>query len=1084
MEELKGWSEFEGRLIYDRYSVREPKTGKRLEKTYEDVIDRITHCILSKDFPVDKEIIKTALSWARDRKLTFATPALMNLGNPYVGRKGYYSCFALGPVPDSTKEIFEYQNTCATIFQYAGGSGMDFSQLRAKNSPVDGDQGVSSGPCSFIELFEKVSNVIAAGGKRRGAELGQLDCTHPDIFDFVKIKQTNRNLPAINISVNVLDEFWENKELIDEIAKGMWLTGDPGLLFPDEMANNSPYPPKWRPLARYVNPCVVGNTRVSTNIGQFQIKDLADKFKEDKESFKVLNGAGKYTYPTMVEKTREDVEIWRVDFNDGHFLEGTKNHSIPTITKDQFKQLRRSLFSNMIPDIKTTKKSFKDLTPDDYVIPESLIPDIDYSDEGSSFCSLDIAEVLGFAVGNGSYDGKCLQIVSNDNILLDTFSDVIKSNFNYKPCSSDRNKGKSDTKALVINNQPIRDFLDKINFPKVKATKKYIPSIVFESKLSLRAAFLRGLFTADGTIYQDKSNTWYIRYSTSSKQLLYDIQLLLDGLGVRSYFVFEHIKELYSETYTTVKGEEHQYKVSPNYILQIDVGNLNKFNARIGFCAETHKNHLAENLIDFKPNFSGIRKRQGCHVVQVYNTGRKEDVYNITEPGVHEVVYSGLRTKNCGEYSAPPFSICNLLTGSAIGNTQGLKEVEYFEQLGYYMAYLGNCILWITLNNKGEGLPKESVHFQKMFDILTEIRPIGIGLTGLAEYLYSNNIKYNDTKRISKIYYALTRGSLTASSEWCRTTNQEAEWDKEYKEQHLDKIGYGGHTKFWNTTTTCQAPTGSVSQFLRCLSTGIEPLSSSTITRSFYGPDNLFHDVKLSSLVVEDDVKLDLVSIDDQLEVVSTIQNLMHTSASKTIIVPEETAVEDIKEIIYKAKDLKIKGLTVYRMGCSLDAIVKDHIEEESVITTKTKLPDVREGLTFKFRGMNSLYVTVNFLNNNPIEVFMASGKSGNVVNGLCMGLGRLASLALRSGTSVEEVVKSLEGISTGDFYINKVVGKADSISDALSKALHYFTAKDQIKDDEIKKIDSFDLCPQCGNYTLKKTGSCKSCTRCNFSTC
>ena len=695
MKELKGWSEFEKRLIYDRYSVREPGTRKRLEKTYEDVIDRITHYILSKDFPVSQEILKEALNWARNRKLTFATPALMNLGNPYVSRKGYYSCFALGPIPDNTKEIFEYQNTCATIFQYAGGSGMDFSQLRAKDSPVDGDQGVSSGPCSFIELFEKVSNVIAAGGKRRGAELGQLDCIHPNIFDFIKLKQTNSNLPAINISVNVLNEFWENEKLISEIAKGMWLTGDPGLLFPDEMSSNSPYPPKWKSLARYVNPC--------------------------------------------------------------------------------------------------------------------------------------------------------------------------------------------------------------------------------------------------------------------------------------------------------------------------------------------------------------------------------------------------------GEYAAPPFSVCNLLTGSAISNSDGLSEVDYFEQLGYYMAYLGNCILWITLKNEGEGLPKESVHFQKIFNTVSEIRPIGVGLTGVAEYLYSNDISYHNTKKIKDIYFALTRGSLIASSEWCEATNQEAEWDEEYKKQHLDKISYAGNTKFWNTTTTCQAPTGSVSQFLRCLSTGIEPLSSGTITRSFYGSDNLFHDVKLSSLVVEEDAKLNPVSIDDQLDVVSTIQNLMHTSASKTIIVPEETTVEDIKGIIYKAKDLKVKGLTVYRMGCSLDAIVKDHVEEESVATTKTKLPDIREGLTFKFRGMNSLYVTINLLNNKPIEVFMASGKSGNVVNGLCMGLGRLASLALRSGTSVEDVVKSLEDISTGDFYINQSTGKADSISDALSKALHYFTTKNQIEETKTKtkeKTSSFDLCPQCGNYTLKKTGSCKSCIRCNYSTC
>lgn len=856
--DLSGWSKFEERLIYDRYSIREPKIGKRLEKTFEDIIDRISDYLLSKEFPVDKKIIKTALSWARKRKLTFATPALMNLGNPYVNRKGYYSCFTLGPIPDNTKEILDFHNTCATIFQYAGGSGMDFSQLRASDSPVDGGQGVSSGPCSFIKLFEKVSEVIAAGGKRRGAELGQLDCNHPDIFDFVNFKQNNPDLTAINISVNVLSEFWDNEKLIKEIAKGMWTTGDPGLLFPDEMSSNSPYPPKWKPLARYVNPCVVGDTRVSTNIGHIPIIDLASKFKENNKSFKVLNKNGNYTYPTMCEKTREDVEIWRVDFNNGSYLEGDKDHSLPIITDDKLKEInnlpyfsRKDLLSRLI------KKQFKDINLCDNVVSE----------------------------------------------------------------------------LMVLN-----------------------PSSI-----------------------------------------------------------------------------------------------------------QTHK------------------------VTQSYSTGRRQDVFNITEPETHQVVYNNILSFNCGEHVAPPFSVCNLLTGSAIGsinNEESIEDTKYFELLGYYMTYLGNCILWLAINNEGEGLPKESVHFQRMFDTISDIRPVGVGLTGIAEYLHHHNINYNNTDKIFEIYAALTRGSLVASNEWYKAAGEEAKWDEDYKKSHLKKINYNSQdTKFWNTITTCQAPTGSVSQFLRCISTGIEPLTSSTIIRSFYGPDNLFHDVKLSSSILGSEVKLDPVSALDQLKVVSTVQNIMHTSASKTIIVPKETTVEEIKDIIYKSKEYKLKGLTVYRMGCSLDSIVRSEEEDKLSNKIKTKLPDVRKGFTFKFRGMNSLYITVNLLNDTPIEIFMASGKSGNVVNGLCMGLGRLASLALRSGTSVEEVVKSLEGISTGDFYINKAIGKADSMCEALSKALHYFTIKNQI-DIDAEENDSFDLCSQCGNYTLKKTGSCKTCTRCNFSTC
>lgn len=138
---------------------------------------------------------------------------------------------------------------------------------------------------------------------------------------------------------------------------------------------------------------------------------------------------------------------------------------------------------------------------------------------------------------------------------------------------------------------------------------------------------------------------------------------------------------------------------------------------------------------------------------------------------------------------------------------------------------------------------------------------------------------------------------------------------------------------------------------------------------------------------------------------------------------------------------------------------------------------------------MNSLYITINLCDNKPVEVFMAAGKSGNVVNGLCMGLGRLTSLALRSGTPIKDIIKSIGEISTGDFYINKELGRVTSICDALSKALQFFVDEKEVNNNNNnnnnKEVqNSFDLCPQCGNFTLMKIGSCKSCSRCNFSTC
>jgi len=835
---ITGWDDFERALIYQRYSIRHPKTSERLEKTYEDVIDRIANFILSRKYPVSNDLLSEALQMARDRKFTFATPVLMNLGNPYTRRGGFYSCFPLGPIPDSTKDILRYIEACASIFQYAGGVGLDFSSLRPEGSAVDQAQGVSSGPVGFVPMFEATSKSIAAGGKRRGAMLGQLDFNHPDVFKYVRLKRDRRDLWSINISVNAFGDFWEQRELIKEIALGMWTSGDPGLLFPDVLADHSPYPPKLKPLVRYVNPCVTGDTKVATELGEIPIAELAERFQKG-EKIRVLNGNGNYTIPTRVWKTRENVEVVLVEVSNGRKLKVTPDHSF-------------------------------------YIVPET------------------------------SYETLCKQWVNRGQVDLDTF--LVKK----------------EASALVVG-----DYL--------------IPVEVF-----------------------------------------------------RDSRLFE------------------------------------------------------------------------CRVKSVRKLEERYDVYNITEPETHKVFYNGVLTSNCAEYASPPFSVCHLLTGNALS----AESTSDFETLGYYMTHIGNAILYLTLKYN-MGLPREPKWlYHKLRERVDQIHPVGIGLTGVAEYLFKRGYKYTDVDRISEMYTALARGSLIASNEWALSTKVEKEWDPAYKDEHLSLVGYAKKSKkFWNTTTLSQAPAGSVSQFLRCVSTGLEPLESFQVKRQFLNSENEFQTVILkSSVTPSNPTTLPFVPPEEQIKVVSAVQQISHTSASKTINVPKETTVEEIEEIIYTARKYRLKGLTVYRRGCALESIVEADEPEKDVLI----------GQTYKFKGLNNIYITVNkSTSGKPIEVFVSTGKSGNVVNGLAMGLGRLVSLALRSGTRPEVIMKSLSGIETGDFYVNSRVGRVTSICDAVAKAL-----SDALQSNE-KTEELFDLCPKCQNYTLARNGQgCKSCSRCGYSTC
>jgi len=219
-----------------------------------------------------EEVEETFLKMMTALEFLPNSPTLMN-ANTSLGQLS--ACFVL-PVEDSMEGIFNALNNMAVIHQTGGGTGFDFSRLRPKGDLVSTTKGEASGPVSFMNIFNQATGVIVQGGRRRGANMGILRCDHPDIMDFIEAKLEENAFSNFNLSVGVTDKFLEAakkeesfdlinprtkkkiksvnaKSLFDLIVYSAWRSGDPGLVFLDEINRRNPTPALGRIEA--TNPC-------------------------------------------------------------------------------------------------------------------------------------------------------------------------------------------------------------------------------------------------------------------------------------------------------------------------------------------------------------------------------------------------------------------------------------------------------------------------------------------------------------------------------------------------------------------------------------------------------------------------------------------------------------------------------------------------------------------------------------------------------------------------------------------------------------------------------------------------------------
>ena len=1124
------------RVVLEKRYLKRDEEGKPLEAP-EALFRRVASNIAEAEGKFGagrEEIEETAeLYYNLMASLVFVpnSPTLMNAGREL---QQLSACFVL-PIADSMESIFDAVKHTAMIHKSGGGTGFSFSRLRPSKDVVKSTSGVSSGPISFMKVFNQATEVIKQGGTRRGANMGILRVDHPDILDFISCKEQDDQLNNFNISVGLTEEFMKAvaedeeytlvnprtgeeaqslkaREVFGLIVEKAHRNGEPGIIFLDRINRDNPTPAQGE--IESTNPCVTGDSFVMTKEGPRQVRDLLGRGFEAIVNGQPFPTTGKGFFATGTK------QVFRLTTREGHHLRVTGDHPV-------MKAVSVSRFS-----IERKWASASSLEPGDRIV---LHDHRKFAGWEGRYGRAE-GYLMGLLVGDGTLKQDkavisvwCPECAVNDGTLPSSgptsvmtaaleAATTLPHRADFKGWQKVHGRGEYRLSLAAVRSIALELGLRP-------GHKAVTPELEKCSSLFYRG-FLSGLFDADGSVQGNLEKGVSVRLAQSDLPTLEAVQRMLLRLGIAG--VIYHYRRSAGKTLLPDgRGSVTEYPTKAQHELVISRENTALFEELIGFNDDVKKARLRTLIGSYKRQMN--RERFLATVDSVIPEG-VEEVYDVQVPGVNAFDASGLYVHNCGEQPLLPYESCNLgsINLSRMLRYEGTRvaiDYEKFEEvIGHSVRFLDNVI---EMNR----YPLEEIE-----EMTKANRKIGLGIMGWADMLFRLGIPYNSEEAVTLAERVM--GFL--HDKGVETSQDLAAERGPFPAFEGSRHDIPGRPPLRNATVTTIAPTGTIS-IISNTTSGVEPLFAICYHRNvldnqrlvevhpyfeevakregFYSEDLMERIAEEGSIQhisgIPDWVKRIFVTSHDispewHIRMQAAFQKSTDNAVSKTVNFPNEATEQDIEEVYLLAYELGCKGVTVYRDGSRDEQVLSfgkggekaaDAVSEGSAMPRPRARPAVTRGMTIKMKtGCGNLYVTINEDEEGLSEVFTQMGKAGGCAASQSESVSRMVSLALRSGIEVDAVLRQLSGIrcpqplwQNGEMIL--------SCSDAIAKALRQYKEVREEEGGDMKVVElpvggrridqSTDdlmaslgrLCPDCSG-SLEFAEGCATCHSCGFSKC